>query len=44
MATEALIFEWLVPSWQTVWEGLRGIAMLEWVWPCLRRCVSGGGL
>jgi hypothetical protein len=27
----------------TTWEGLGGV-VLEWVWPCWRKCVTGGGL
>jgi hypothetical protein len=29
-----------------IWEGLGGVALLEEVWPCWRRCglVGGGGV
>jgi hypothetical protein len=24
------------------WQLLRGVALLEWVWPCWRKCVTVG--
>ena len=33
------------PVGGTVWEGLGGVALLEEVWPCWRRCgLVGGGV
>jgi hypothetical protein len=29
---------------RTVWEALGGVALLEEVWPCWRRCGTGNGL
>ena len=31
---------------EMIWEGLGGVALLEEVWPCWRRCglVGGGGV
>ena len=37
-------FEYMITKSGTTWERLRGVALLEWVWPYWRKYVTRGGL
>ena len=44
MALWTHIFEYLVPSWWYIQEGLGDMALLKELWPCGRQYATGGGL